>query len=162
MTNTIKLPLACLALAATLPVAAPAVAQDGVLIVSQSAMTQWQEARTKELDRLLLDDRGQFGRPLAGIVQISFTLDENGRPAEIETVHNSAGIAAHRLARWAVSKMRDLDDVPAAQGGDVRFQANMIFADNERDREGLAVQLAALEQVRLAKAEPGTTVIAIG
>lgn len=162
MTKTFKLPLVFIALACTLPVAAPALAQDDVLIVSQSAMQQWQQDRTKELDRLLQSDREPFGRPLSGIVQISFTLDENGRPTGFETVHNSAGIAAQRTARWALSQLRDLDAVPVTSADGVRFQANIIFAANERDRAAFAAELATLEETRLADAQAGTTAVAIG
>lgn len=161
MTKTFKLPLAFIALACTLPVAAPALAQDGVLVVSQSALQQWQNDRTKELDRLLQSDRDPFGRPLSGIVQASFTLDEDGRPTGLETVHNSAGVASQRIARWAVSQLRDLDSVPLASADGVRFQANIIFAANERERDAFAAELAAMESARLATAETGR-VIAIG
>lgn len=162
MTNNIKLPLAFIALACALPLAAPAIAQDDVLVVSQSALQQWQEDRTKELGRLLQDDRGRFGRPLAGIVQISFSLDGNGRPTNLQTVHNSAGIASQRVAHWAVGKMRNLGDVPATGSGEIRFQANVIFADDVRERDAFAADLAAMEEVRMAAAQPGTAAIAIG
>lgn len=121
MTHNIKLPLAFIALVCALPVATPAAAQDDVLVVSQSVLQQWQEDRAKELDRLLRNTREPFGRSGSGIVQLSFTLDADGRPTRIETIHNSAGAAAQRTARWAVSQMRNLDQVPAKFTGGVTF-----------------------------------------
>ena len=163
MTNLFKLPLAAAALAVTLPLAAPAAAGKDILVTSPTAMAQWQADVTRDLDhKLLLAERYTRGRPTSGIVQIRFTLDEDGKPTNLETVYDSAGTAARRSASWAVRRLRDLDQAPVMNASGVRFQANIIFAENREQKTVLAAQLDRMERVRLASAGSERAVVALG
>lgn len=165
MTARTKTPsfMAAFAMAAALPLAAPASAGDDILVTSTSAMQEWQQEVTRDLDqRLLLAEKYTTGRANSGIVQIRFELDENGRPANLETVYNSSGVSGQRTANWAVRRLSDLDEAPVANVAGARFQANIIFADNQKQKAEYVAQLRESRSTRFAASDGEAPVIQLG
>ncbi len=144
-------------LAAALSMAAivPAMADDEpILVHSQAAFAQWQADVTNSLDRRLVSaERSSRLTPESGIVQLRFTLDENGKPQGIRTVTSSGDWSTDRVAISAVRGLNQLDEAPVANVQGQTFQANIIFAKSEAQRDKLAAKLATMETARLARGE---------
>lgn len=157
---------AALALAATLPLAVPAHAgasHEDIVVSSNAAMEEWQQQATRSLNRSL--ERNPLERsaqPEPGIVQITFELGDNGRPANIELHSSSSNWAAVRSARFAVRRLGDISDVPVADADKARFIANIIFADNPQQHGELLALLEQSERERLASETGESELIALG
>lgn len=165
MTARTKTPsfLAALAMAAALPLAAPASAGDDILVTSTSAMQEWQQEVTRDLDqRLLLAEKFTSRRPQSGIVQIRFELDENGKPVNLDTVYNSSGVSGERTASWAVRRLSNLDEVPVANASGARFQANIIYAESPQQKAEYLAELRETRNTRFAASDGEAPVIQLG
>jgi hypothetical protein len=159
-----------LALAATLPLASIAHAgdtagnrADDIVVTSPEKMQAWQDKATRKLNRGL--ERGPRLRdwnPSSGIVQLSFDLNEKGRPDNIEVRSNSANWTAARVAHYAVRQMGDISDVPVTNAQNARFLANVIFAQNYDEYEELAQDLERTERARLASGQAEAQTIVLG
>lgn len=155
------------ALGAALLLAVPAsVAADHSDIVVQPspALQDWQQDTSKQLNRAL--DRGgsqytPFRSANNSIVQIGFTLGEDGRPDDVQVYDGDGNWAAKRAARRAVKSLAGLDQVPVANPQNVQFLANIIFADNERIHDRLEKRLQQMEAARLASSGPERTYVAL-
>ncbi len=165
MTNFTKFALVpSLALAALIPLAAPAIAgSDDIVVTSQSEMEAWQAGATMRLNRALARNPAErSATPGSGIVQVTFTLDEDGRPANIALHDSTAGRVAEQSAIYAVRRMGDLSDVPVANADDAQFIANIIFAGDRAERRELTATLEQAEQARIASGGPARQYIALG
>ena len=165
MTNFTKFALApSLALAALIPLATPAIAgSDDIVVTSQSEMDAWQKGATMRLNRVLARNPAErSATPGSGIVQVTFTLDEDGRPANIALHGSTAGRVAEQSAIYAVRRMGDLSDVPVANAKDAQFIANIVFANDRAERRDLFAELAQSEQTRLASGSSEAQFIALG
>lgn len=150
-----------LALTFSTPVAA-GTSQD-ILVTSPAEMKSWQQTATRDLNRkLALGDKYGKGRSAEGIVQVRFTLDANGAPTNLQTYANTAGPVGERAAKWAVRRMRSLDNAPIANVEGRMFQANVIFAKGMLQKEELIAQLAKSERMRLAALGGADPVIQLG
>ncbi|WP_324828621.1 energy transducer TonB family protein [Qipengyuania zhejiangensis] len=160
--NTFAKLISAPALAAALALgAAPvsAAGDDGIVVTSPGAMKAWQEQTTDRLNRQLdRVDAFSRGTALVGTVQIRFTLDDQGRPSNFETVHASGDQRAIRDARMALRNLRGLDEAPVTNVGDAVFQANMIFARDGEEKERLLAELTGVESQRLAAGGSRATV----
>ncbi len=154
------------ALAFTLPFAAPAVAgekSDGIVVRSQAALEEWQAETTKDINRSLRNAPiPNNARPNDSVVQITFTMGANGKPANIETLKGNGNWAARKSAMYAVRRLNDLDAVPVTNPQNAQFLANIFFASSVDVHKQLAVQLKKSERSRLANAEGETEYILLG
>ena len=138
-------------LAAALSIAAfsPAIAseQGTIVVESESAMLEWQQAVGRSLDRRLATATKQTRTdPVSGIVQLRFTLDASGKAGDIEVLNGSGDIRTDLVAKRAVSGLSQLAEAPVADASSQTFQANIIFADDEVTYSKLAKALAKSEK----------------
>ena len=155
---------AAVALAAT--ALTPAIAedaQDEIIVSPSKALENWRSDVSRDLSRHLdLADRWGKFNPDAGIVQVRFTLDANGRPTNMETYHSSGSVSTDRAAMWAVRRLSNLDEAPVRVTGGTTFQANIIFAETPAQKAEFSEKLAWIEKKRLASASAENNVIALG
>lgn len=156
--------LVCAAL--TLPLASPAVAGEGApdfVVQSEAAMKTWQKETTKDLNRYLQGAPVPVGTKLrSSIVQVRFTLDERGKAKNIEVVGGDGNGTAKRVARYAVRRLGNLNEVPIRKPQSAQFLANIIFADNPEQHSQLIAQLARGESSRFALVSPDENTILLG
>jgi len=153
------------AFALTVPFAASAKAPTGedILVNSPKEMEGWRQTATRDLNRKLeLADRFRKTARPQGIVQVRFALDQNGKPVKMWTHSNTAGRSAERAAKWALRRMRSLDDAPVSDAKGRTFQANIIFARSLRQKEQLAAKLDRMERSRLATRGGTDAVVILG
>lgn len=138
-------------------------AQEDIVVSPNRAMEAWRDNVSRKLNRNL-DLADSWGKDTSdsGIVQVRFTLDERGRPVDLETYRSSGSVSADRAAMWAVSRLTGLDGGPARIGKNATFQANIIFAQTHVERDMLAEKLAWIEKARLARGSSERDVIALG
>lgn len=152
-----------LALAATLPFAAPALAgaeHEDIVVTSRAEMQEWQADATRTLNRALeRHPRQRNLNPSAGIVQLTFEMGDDGKPANIQTISSSTNWVSVRVARYAVNRLGDLSDVPVTNADDARFLANIIFANSPAERDELASELGRSESARIASSGEGYIVL---
>ncbi|MEL7188711.1 MAG: hypothetical protein AAGK17_04090 [Pseudomonadota bacterium] len=154
-----------LALASTLPLAAPAVAEtetskDTRILVTE--MDSWQANATRRLNRALQRNPiNQTGAPAPGIVQLSFTLNAKGSPTNVEVLSNSANRPAAQSAKYAVRRMGDLSDVPVSNVGDTQFIANVIFANDHREKRRLIAELKSKPYASFASKSGSSTYVVL-
>lgn len=155
-----------LALAALLPLASAAQAGEAaepIVVTSPEKMKAWQKDTTRSLNRALeREGRRGGGSPSSGIVQLTFDLDEDGRPGNIEVRSNTANWTAANDARSAVRRLGDIGDVPVKNVQGARFLANVIFANDPVEHRDLAQELARSESARMAAAGSGSDLIVLG
>ncbi len=153
------------ALMLSLPAATPALAggDEPIVVQSKPAMAEWREKTTRDLNRALSHRPSSARlRPNNGIVQVSFTLGEDGRADNIKLYKSGANWIAERLAKRAVRKLDTLDEVPVANRAKARFLASIIFADNAHIHDRLAAELKKSERTRLASADESREFITVG
>ena len=158
--------LCALALGALTPLAAsPAFAGDEtpIEVNSKTEMKQWKSDVSRQLDRSLERfSRNGATAADAGIVQIAFKLDDEGRPAKLKVRSNSADWRAERMAMRAVKKLNRLADAPVSDALERRFLANIIFADTRAQYDELSRNLAQSERARIASSAAGDDFLVLG
>lgn len=152
--------LACVAGAG---LSVPAVAKDEPIVVqSQAALEEWTAEVSRDLSRNLRPGTSYSTfQPKSGIVQVSFTLNENGRAENFAFLSSSGNARTDGLAKHAVRQLRDLDEAPVQDVFEQTFLANIIFADSPAQRDQLIDQLAESERARLASGGEARTYLAI-
>lgn len=140
--------------AAALPIGASALAGEAdapILVTSQEEMRTWQKSTTLRLNRALARvPQVRNGAVPSGVVQIRFTLDEDGRPTDLDVISNSASPLAKGPARQALRRIGDLSDVPVSAPEEAQFLANIVFAKDQADHRELLDSLEASERARIA------------
>ena len=158
--------IAAASLAATLSLSSPAYAgenSDTILVTSPEKMAAWKAEANDVLDRALQrEPRRRNLLPGSGLVQLTFEMGDNGKPANIDLLSNSGNGASARTARLAVRWLRDLSDLPVANPQDAKFLANIIFADDQREYRELAAELNRSEAARIAAGGETSQYIALG
>ena len=159
MTTRTKLspaPLALLA-ALALPMAVPASAGDKsaeaepILVVSQKAMKAWQAETTNDLNRALAREPLSRNRPPNNaVVEVAFTLGEDGRARDIRVLDGDGNWSARNAAKYAVRSLETLGDVPVVNPQGTRFLASIIFADSVITHDELAAKASASRAQRFA------------
>ncbi len=164
MHTLIKTTFAAGAAMATLVLTAPAIAQDEQIVVeSAAAMEAWTDVTERSLNRKLIgSERAMRVKPKSGIVQLRFTLDEEGRADNFKVYSSSGNNRTDKVAKRAVQSLSNLAEVPVRNARAQTFQANIIFANSEREHEELATILAKREAKRIAMGGSETTVVAFG
>lgn len=151
-----------LAAALSLAIAAPAFAGDDQIVVNQpAAMKAWSKEVSRSLSlKLLAAEKNTRITPRSSIVQLRFTLDEDGRAHEFETYRSSGDRGTDIVAQRAVRSLRGLDRVPVADAGSRKFQANIVFARNDDEFSDLVGELRDSERQRMARGD--TSVVVVG
>ncbi len=162
---------AAAALALAMPFAAPVSANPAatatnsqeIVVKSRAAMEEWQAETTKDLNRALA--RVPLARkvlPNNAVVQVAFTLGEDGKPDNIEVLRGTGNWAARKTAELAVRHLDNIASVPVANPQDANFIANVIFASTPRKRDELAAALWESEARRIAASDPDRNTIVLG
>lgn len=167
-TNTNISKIACRTIGAALLVALPANSlasndSDDIVVSPSAAMVQWQEDTTTDLNRALSHGGVRYrGEPNNAIVQITFSLGDDGKADNVRLHNDEGNYFARRIAVRAVKRLRDLDQVPVANPQDAKFLANIIFANSDNDLGRLEERLAKMERARLASSGKERTYLALG
>ena len=152
-----------LALAATLPFAAPALAgveHEDIVVTSRADLQAWQADATRTLNRALeRNPRERNSRPSAGIVQLTFEMGADGKPTNIQTLASTTNWVSVRAARFAVRRLGDISDVPVTNADNARFLANIVFANDRVEYDRLASELERSENARIAASGEGYIVL---
>ncbi|EAQ28812.1 hypothetical protein NAP1_14473 [Erythrobacter sp. NAP1] len=141
------------ALAAALAFAAPAAAEhsDAIVVTSPEKFAEWRENANATLDRALQREPARRNlRPASGIVQLTFEMGDDGKPANVELVSNTGDGASARTAKHAIRWLGDMSDVPVADAENAQFLANIIFAESPREYRELNAELQRTERARVA------------
>lgn len=164
LTKYAILPAAAFAIA--VPFSAPAVAgekSEGIVVTSMAKMKEWQAETTKDINRSLrAAPIPNSSRPNKAVVQIAFTLGEDGKADNIRVLDGQGNWAARRAASYAVRRLNDLDQVPVNNPSNAQFLANIFFASTPQDHKELRAQLKKSEAQRLAAAEGEEDYILLG
>ncbi|MFL0354910.1 energy transducer TonB [Erythrobacter sp. GH1-10] len=135
---------------------------DDIIVRSQPAMDKWQAETTQDLSRYL---RGgpvsSRARPNNAIVQVSFSVDEEGKPENVALFQSGGNWAANHMALRAVRRLKNLSEVPVSNPREVEFLANIIFADTDDHYERLSARLEQSESERIASSGRARTYIAL-
>lgn len=155
-----------LALAVTIPLASPALAgveHEDIVVTSRAEMKDWQANTTRTLNRALERiPRQRSENPSSGIVQLTFEMGDDGKPANIELLSSGANWTAVRTARRAVLRLGDISDVPVTNAQDARFLANIVFATSVEQKDELMAELERSERARLASGTAESEYITLG
>lgn len=153
------------AFGAAIMISAPhAIAGEEQIVVAPSeAMAEWSADVTRSLNhRLQHTEALRRGTPVSSIVQLRFTLDENGRATDFTTHRSSGHRVTDRIAMRAVRGLDNLDQVPVSDTDGRVFQANIIFASDVFEHAKLASKLEQIERTRLARGGAEADVITLG
>jgi hypothetical protein len=168
MTTTLKLAvLAASAIGASLLLAVPVTASDAgggddIVVVSAGAMQKWQQETSARLDQALRVAAPRDAATGNSIVQISFTRGPDGKPQNPQFYNREGNWTERWIARRAVQSLDNLDEVPVIETGEVRFLANVIFADDYHNLEKLRDRLEVMERERLAAGDARSKYLALG
>ena len=135
---------------------------DDIIVRSQSAMEKWQAETTRDLNRYLrARPTTSFSQPGNAIVQVSFSIGDDGAADDIALYKSSGNPAANGMAKRAIGRLTNLHTVPVGNPKEARFLANIVFADSERSYDRLVDKLEKSERQRLASKGPARTYIAL-
>lgn len=135
--------LACLAIVSAIPAAAAPgdPNNDIVAVAPNTSIQQWVSTVSERLDGTLRYPY-TFREPApSGTVSVTFKCSESGEPAAIQVVRQSGNSSLDRAAVSAVQRIKSLHPLPMGIGREQLFQANIVFATDER---ALAKEEAAL------------------
>ncbi|QFT76633.1 hypothetical protein [Erythrobacter sp. THAF29] len=159
--------IACRSIGAALLLAIPVGSlasedSDDIIVSPSAAMEQWQQDTTRDLNRALSTGGVRYrGEPDNAIVQVAFSLSEDGKADDVRLYNDEGNWVAQRTALRAVKRLKDLGEVPVENPQGAQFLANIIFADNERAHERLEARLAQWERARIGSSGKERTFIAL-
>lgn len=134
-----------IALAAMVPFAGVAHADEtdaDIIVTSQAEMTAWQKDATRTINRSLAHAQTSRSATISdGIVQVTFDMGANGKPANVEVFSSNANWMAERVAKRAVHRLGDISDVPVLNADNARFLANIVFARTPEQHAELMAEL---------------------
>ena len=96
------------------------------------------------------------------IVQISFTLDEDGKAENLQFYNRDGTNLERGVAKRAIERLTHLGDVPVDHPRDARFLASIIFANDALSYSKLRGRLGKMEEARLASADGRRQYLALG
>lgn len=149
-------------MAALLPVTASAEGPgEDIVVNSVSAMQQWQQRTTAELNQALM--REPLGATTENaIIQITFTLGEDGKATEPRFYNRDGSSLERSMAKRAIMSLENLADVPLVDRENARFLASIIFANDPRNYTKLQARLRKMEQARIASRDGRRQYLALG
>ena len=125
--------------------------QDIVVRSPTQSMAEWKSDMNAQLGRKLGRSDGFRNQgPMTAVVQIRFTLDEEGKPTNLQTLHHEGARRAAYASRYAVRSLRGFDDAPLPDARAAVYQANLIFARNDREKAELKAKLDRVDRARIA------------
>lgn len=131
-----------------------------IVVEKDATMASWKRAVSRALDRRLAAfERVHKIDPKNGVVELHFTLDEQGRAEGIVAAHSSGDARTDWLARRAVQSLTRLDEAPVPRAGARRFVARIVFADSPREKEALLARFASAKAARLADSNDGAIML---
>lgn len=106
--------------------------QDIVAVAPNPSVAQWTDALSHRLEGALRYPYA-FREPTpSGGVSVTFKCSEDGAPAAIRVVRRSGSSRLDRAAVAAIHRIKSLHPLPAGMSRNQLFQANIIFAADER------------------------------
>ncbi|MBX7458543.1 energy transducer TonB [Qipengyuania sp. 1NDH17] len=159
MTKILTLLLALVCSAAML---AEPLSSQSIVVTPENARAQFVERVSQDLDHQLLrasrwgDDYGE------GIAVVRFTRGADGEPENVRLYRKTGTYGLDRTAVRAVNRLDSIKTVPAGIADDQVYQANIIFANNDRSLVRLSDKLDAEEAARLAMGGNERRVLAFG
>jgi hypothetical protein len=145
-----------------LPVAAFAGGDsDDIVVRSATAMQQWQDKTTSELDRALMREPPGATTENA-IVQIAFTLGADGKAENLQFYNRDGSSLERMMAKRAINSLDSLADVPVTKPEEAQFLASIIFANDARNYARLQRRLEKMETARLASEGSRPRYLALG
>ena len=135
-------------------VCAPAAAEQpegSEITVRSSAVEDWAERISHDLDRKLeADVASKFSKGRnSGIVRVRFTIDEAGKPQNVVLYDGVSNWRINRHAMMAVSHLDTVHPMPGAIAPHTIFQANIIYAESSAGMDRLVRKLAREERSRI-------------
>ena len=165
--------IATIALAsAGITLSAPLAAQDryqddeNILVQPTSEDAHYAQQVARQLDRNL----ARYSFPLrtqhVGVVQIQFVANGEGVAENLRVVGESGSNQLDRAALWAIGRLNGISPDHAAASDRRVIQANIVFADSERQARSMFRQLERDESARMALArergEPPVLALTLG
>ncbi|WP_144096251.1 energy transducer TonB [Croceicoccus sediminis] len=131
---------ACIMAAAMLTVSAPSAAgDDEIVVAAQPGMTTWVGKVSEDLSATFERTRiPSLNAIPSDYAQVQFTCDENGKPAQIALVRKSRSGWIDRAALRAVRRLKTMHPLPQNVREGQLYQADFIFAENERAYDRVA------------------------
>ncbi|QUL37033.1 hypothetical protein [Erythrobacter sp. JK5] len=154
LNKSLALPAAAFALAVSFAAPAAAGKSQDIVVTSHAAMQEWQQETTRDLNHALTRAPvARTVRPNDAVVQITFTLGEDGKAENLEVLDGKGNWAARKAAIYAVKRLDGLGDVPVYNPESAQFLANIIFASNREIHDQLAAKATSEMRERYAQAE---------
>ena len=156
--------LAWFAILSAIPASATANSENDIVAVAPSAsIDQWVATFSNRLDRSLRYPTAFREPVLPGGVAVTFRSGADGEPDAIHVLRPSGNARLDRAAVSAIKRLKTLHPLPIGLNQNQVFQANIVFATDERSlaREAAALQ-AAVRQSRPALAANGHAPLVIG
>ncbi len=152
---------ACIMAAAMLTWSPPSLAGDEEIIVeAQPEMAIWVDKVSDDLSSTFERTRlPSLNAIPSDYAQVQFTCDENGKPTDIALVRKSRSAWIDRAALRSVRSIKTMYPLPASVRKGQRYQADFIFAENERAYDRVADAVHESHARRLAAGD--RTVIAL-
>lgn len=150
LSHTISLAAASAAIA----LAAPAAAQQEestIFVQPSSAEAEYVAHVADQLDRRLARTSFPITQQPAGVVRVRFTTNAEGDPENLTLIGDSGSNLLDRAALRAVRRLSDVSP-DFADGADRQIQANIVFANSDRQAARMAAQLHEEEAMRIAAA----------
>ncbi|WP_435199413.1 energy transducer TonB family protein [Qipengyuania sp. 902] len=131
------------------------------IVVSPTSPSEFADNVQKDLDRHLRQIRVSPQSAPSGAASVRFTAGVDGRPENVTIYRKSGSSQVDRASRRAVSRLTSLSPLPRGSANGQVIQANIIFANNEKQAERLSRQLAREESRRLASSPAERSVLAL-
>ncbi|WP_340588527.1 energy transducer TonB [Erythrobacter alti] len=148
--------IATIALAsAGIALSAPLAAQDqdsSILVQPSSETTEYVARVAEQLDQNLARAHIPFRSHDNGVVRVRFTANGAGEAEDVEIVGRSRSRDLDRAALWAVNRLSDISPDFAGHSEGQLIQANIIFANTERQAERIARRVAREDAAQMALA----------
>lgn len=159
--NYVKQTTACIMAAMMLAWPASSMAgDDEIVVAAQPGMSAWVDKVSDDLSATFERSRlPSMNAIVSDYAQVQFTCDENGQPTQIALVRKSRSGWIDRAALRSVRSLKTMHPLPMNVREGQLYQADFIFAENERAYDRLTDAVNESHERRLASGD--RTVIAL-
>jgi len=164
---TIALASAGIALSAPLAAQDHSQHEDNTIFVQPtSAEAEYVTQVGRQLDRNLARFSFPLRTQVVGVVRVRFTANHEGEAENLTLIGESGSNQLDRAALWAIGRLNDItpDFEGSVEGREI--QANIVFANSERQAERMIAQVMREEAIRMAEArergEPQVLALTLG
>lgn len=142
-------------MALSAPLAAQDVSQDedNILVQPTSAEARYAARVSSQLDRNLSHYRFTSDTHPTGIVRVQFRANGAGVAEDMTLIGESGSRRLDRAAMWAIGRLTEISPDFAEHSDGRLVQANIVFANSEREGARLFRQLGREETARIALAQ---------